>query len=367
MEASPRRLLSLDVFRGLTIAGMILVNSPGNRTAYAPLEHAEWNGWTPTDLVFPFFVFILGVSLVFSFAKRREAGQVGRDLYIQIFRRTAIIFGLGLVLNGFPYYNLETIRIPGVLQRIALCYFFTSILYLRLSLKVLSWLAGAALIGYWIAMTRIPVPGFGPGVLTPEGNLAGYLDRLVLLGHMYTPHFDPEGMFSTIPAVATALLGVFTGEWMRNNPNQKGFGLMGAGLVGICAGFVWNFWFPINKALWTSSYVLFTGGAAALLLGLCYWLVDIRGWRKGTHFFEVFGVNGLAAYFLSILFLKIQNRIPVLNSDGTMGNLRLWITQTLFEGWTSPMTASLLYATCHTFLWFLILSALYRGRVYIKV
>ncbi len=364
---SSRRLLSLDVFRGITIAGMILVNSPGNRTAYAPLEHSEWNGWTPTDLVFPFFVFILGVSIVFSFASRRDDGQTVSDLFFQILKRTVIIFGLGLLLNGFPYYHLDTIRIPGVLQRIALCYFFTALLYLRFSLKTLAWFAGAALVVYWQAMTRIPVPGFGVGNLTPTGNLAAYIDRFFLLGHMYTPNYDPEGILSTLPAVVTALLGVFTGDWIRNNPDHQGFELMGTGLLGILVGYIWNLWFPINKALWTSSFVMFTGGAALVLLGLCHWLIEVKGWRDWSRFFVVFGVNGLAAYVLSILDLKIQNRIPVSIPGVTDGNLRLLITHTLFESWTSPMTASLLYATCHTLIWFFILSALYRKKIILKI
>jgi predicted acyltransferase len=362
-----RRLLSLDVFRGLTIAGMILVNSPGNRTAYAPLEHAEWNGWTPTDLVFPFFVFIVGVSLVFSFAQRRESGHAQADLLRQILKRTVIIFGLGLLLNGFPYYHLDTIRIPGVLQRIALCYGITALLYLRFSLKTLAWLAGAALVVYWQLMTRMPVPGFGAGVLTPEGNLAGYIDRLFFIGHMYTPHFDPEGILSTLPAVVTALLGVFAGNWIRQHPAHKGGALIGAGCIGILTGCAWGRFFPINKALWTSSYVLFTGGLALALLGLCHWTIEVKGWRGWSRFFEVFGVNGFAAYFLSILDLKIQNRISVNIPGVEDGNLRLLITRTLFESWASPQTASLLYAAAHTLIWFMILSALYRRRVFIKI
>jgi predicted acyltransferase len=364
---SARRLLSLDVFRGITIAAMILVNSPGNRTAYAPLEHSEWNGCTPTDLVFPFFVFILGVSLVFSFAKRRERGHADSTLLLQVFRRTAVIFGLGLLLNGFPYYHLDTIRIPGVLQRIALCYFFTSLLYLRFSLKTLAWFAAAALIVYWQAMTRIPVPGYGAGHLTPEANLAAYVDRLVLLGHMYTPNYDPEGILSTLPAVVTALLGVFTGDWVRHHAEHKGTELIGVGLLGILVGTIWGLWFPINKALWTSSFVLFTAGGALVLFGVCHWWVDVKNWRGQSRFFEVFGVNGLAAYVLSILDLKIQNRIPVSIPGVEDGNLRLLITHTLFEPWASPMLSSLLYAACHTLIWFLILSALYRKNIVIKI
>lgn len=366
-SSSSRRLLSLDVFRGITIAGMILVNSPGNRTAYPPLEHSEWNGCTPTDLVFPFFVFILGVSLVFSFANRRDNGHGTRNLVSQILKRTAVIFGLGLLLNGFPYYHLDSIRIPGVLQRIALCYCFASLMYLRFSPKTLAWIAGITLVGYWQLMTRVPVPGYGAGILTPDGNLAAYIDRLFLLGHMYTPTFDPEGILSTGPAVITALLGVLTGDWLRHHEDHQGFELMGVGALGILMGKVWDFWFPINKTMWTSSFVVFTAGAALLLLGLCHWTIEVKGWRRWSHVFEVFGINGLAAYVLSILDLKIQNRIPVSISGVENGNLRLWITHTLFEPWASPMMSSLLYAACHTLIWYLILSELYRRRIVVKI
>jgi predicted acyltransferase len=363
------RLLSLDVFRGITIAGMILVNSPGNQTAYAPLEHAEWNGLTPTDLVFPFFVFILGVSLVFSFAKRRESGHGDRQLILQIVRRTAIIFGSGLLLNGFPYYHLSTLRIPGVLQRIAICYFFAAVLYLRLNLKSLLILTVGLLVGYWLLMTRIPVPGFGVGDLSKEGNLAAYIDRLLLHGHTYTPDYDPEGILSTLPAIATALIGVLTGRWLMRKdktPHEKAVGLLCAGIVGLLVGEIWNRWFPINKALWTSSYILFTAGAGLVLLAICYWLIEIKGIRGWSKFFEVFGVNAILAYVLSILDLKIQNRIPIANPDGTAGNLRLFITHHLF-GWTSDVNASLLYALCHTLLWFFILRWLYRKRIFFKI
>lgn len=365
----PSRLLSLDVSRGLTIAGMILVNSPGNETAYGPLEHAEWHGLTPTDLIFPFFVFIVGVSLVFSLRRRLEEGAARSELLAQVFKRTLILFGLGLVLNGFPYYDLTTIRIPGVLQRIALCYFFASVLFLWASISVQIAAFVAILVGYWWMMVRIPVPGFGAGNLTLEGNLAAYIDRALLSGHMYRPGYDPEGILSTLPAVATALSGILAGIWLRSSGRleRKVTGLLEAGVIFLLAGWKWGQIFPINKALWTSSYVLVTTGWALLVLSACYGAIEIMGWRKWSKPFEVFGINAIAAYFLHVLFLKIQNRIPVPRMDGTPGNLRFFITDHLFGTWLSPANASLAYAVGYTLFWLLVFWNFHRRKLFIKM
>jgi predicted acyltransferase len=371
VEARPlrvNRLLSLDVFRGLTIAGMILVNSPGNGTAYAQLEHAEWNGCTLTDLVFPFFLFIVGVSLVFSFTKRRERRESDARLLRRVFRRALIIFSLGLVLNGFPHAHLSTLRIPGVLQRIALCYFFASLLYLKTSIRTLAAIFAILLAGYWLLMTRAMAPGLGAGDLTREGNLAAFVDRALLSGHMYRPVYDPEGVLSTLPAIATVLLGVFSGRWLQSSfsGKDKALGLLAAGAAGVMGGRFWNASFPLNKALWTSSYVLFTGGLALILLAVCYWLIEVRGWRAWGRPFEILGVNAIAAYILHILFLKIQNLILMPQPDGAPGNLRFFITNHLF-GWASPKDASLLYALSYTFLWLGVFTVLYRKQIFIKI
>lgn len=363
------RLLSLDVFRGITIAGMILVNSPGNETAYAPLEHAEWHGWTPTDLIFPFFVFIVGVSSVFSLTKRMERGEPKGQLVRQIAQRTLIIFGLGLLLNGFPYYHLSTLRIPGVLQRIALCYFCSAVLFLTTRIETQATILGALLIGYGLLMTLVPVPGFGVGNLTKEGNLAAYVDRLLLSGHMYRKVYDPEGLLSTLPAIATGLLGNLTGWWLRfaQAPTQKTGGLGLIGIVAAIMGWIWGRWFPINKALWTSSYVLFTGGLGMIFLAICYWVIEMRGWRGWSKPFEIFGLNAIAAYVLHILFLKLQNLWHISRMNGKPGNLRIFITDHLFGTWTSPQTGSLLYAVAYTLFWLAILSVLYRKKIFIKI
>ena len=369
MDTQPKRLLSLDVFRGLTIAGMILVNSPGNDSAYGPLEHAKWNGMTPTDLVFPFFVFIVGVSLVFSLRSRLEQGVSRTELLGQVFKRSLIIFGLGLLLNGFPLYNLSTIRILGVLQRIGLCYFFASVIFLwgTLSTQILALVA--ILLGYWGFMTLFPVPGYGADILTMEGNLASFIDRALLARHLYRPIYDPEGILSTFPAVATALCGTLTGMWLRFSSAQvrKVTGMLQAGLVCLLAGWKWGYFFPINKALWTSSYVLVTAGWALVLFSLCYWLIEIRGWRRWSKPLEVFGVNALAAYVLHVFFLKVQNRISMPRLDGSAGNLRFFITDHLFGTWLNPMNASLAYAVGYVLLWLLLFWNFYRRKVFIKI
>jgi predicted acyltransferase len=352
----------------MTIAGMILVNSPGNETAYAPLDHAPWNGLTPTDLVFPFFVFIVGISLVLSLTRRLEAGEERAALSAQVLKRALIIFGLGLLLNGFPYYHLNTIRIPGVLQRIAICYFFGALFFIWTNISIQIGAIVILLFGYVWIMTHLQVPGFAAGDLTKEGNFAAYIDRAVFGAHLYRPVYDPEGILSTLPAIATGLLGNLTGYWLRGSgaPKRKLTGCLQAGFVFLLAGWKWGQYFPINKALWTSSYVLVTAGLALLIFGVCYWLIEIMGWRKWSKTFEVFGVNAIAAYFLHVFFLKVQNLIHFPQADGSLGNLRFFITQHLF-GWASPPNASLLYALSYTFLWLGVFWILYRKRIFIKV
>src|SRR5215510_4153382 len=300
------RLISLDVFRGLTIAGMVLVNNAGNWNAvYPPLLHAQWHGWTPTDLVFPF---IVGVAIPLAFEKRKAAGGDQRDLYLKIFRRTAVIFGLGLALNAFPYTmdKLAHLRVPGVLQRIALCYFFAALIFLKTRARTQVIIAATLLIGYWGVMKLVAAPTFERGDLSMEGSLASWVDRALLAGHTYRPMYDPEGLLSTIPAIATALIGVLAGQWLmqKRESLDKIAGLFAVGALLVTSGYVWDWFFPINKALWTSSYVMFTGGLALQLLALCYWAVDLKGYRRWAQPFVVFGVNALALYLLSSLMMK---------------------------------------------------------------
>jgi predicted acyltransferase len=373
--ALPGRLVSLDVFRGLTIAGMVLVNNAGDWNAvYPPLLHAQWHGWTPTDLVFPFFVFIVGVAIPLAFEKRKAVASAGsrqRDLYLKIFRRTAVIFLLGLALNAFPFTmeKLAHLRIPGVLQRIALCYFFASLIFLKARARTQVIIAAALLIGYWLIMRLIPAPGFERGDLTMEGNLASWADRAFLAGHTYKPLYDPEGLLSTIPAVATALFGVLAGQWLmaRREAVDKIAGLFAIGALCVIAGYVWDWFFPINKALWTSSYVMFTGGLALQLLALCYWAIDLKGYKRWAQPFVVFGVNALALYVLSSLMMKAMLVIKAPKLDGTIGDLKTFIYERVFATWLSPINASLLFALSYVALWWLLMYALYRRRIFIKV
>jgi len=369
---SPKRLVSLDVFRGITIAGMVLVNNPGTWSSiYWPLEHAEWNGWTPTDLVFPFFLFIVGVSITLAFARRVEEGSVKRDLYLKVIKRTAIIFGLGLFLNGFPYFPLSTIRIAGVLQRIAICYLIASLIFLTTKVRTQLLIALALLVVYCLVMTKLAAPGYAPGDLTKEGSIASFVDRVILGPHIWKQGrvYDPEGLLSTIPAVATTLFGILTGHWLRSERTQieKVVGMFVAGAVCVVLGWSWNPFFPINKSLWTSSYVLFTAGLALQLLALCYWVIDIKGYRRWAWPFEVFGVNALALFVGTGLMVKLMGLIKIPRDDGTQISSQGWIFRKFFLSWATPVNASLFYAITFILLWLFLMWLLYRKRIFIKV
>ena len=366
------RMLSLDVFRGLTIAGMVLVNNPGTWGAiYSPLRHAEWHGWTPTDLIFPFFLFIVGVSITLAFARRLEGGGDQNDLLRKAFKRSAIIFALGLFLNGFPYFDLAEIRIPGVLQRISVCYLVASVIFLKSSWRTQAAVAVALLLLYWALMALVPVPGFGAGDLGKEGNLAAYIDRALLGRHIWKGGvvFDPEGLLSTMPAISTTLSGVLTGRWLRSKRTQleKVGGMFFAGACAVAFGWAWHFWFPINKSLWTSSYVVFTAGMALQLLAICYWLVDIKGYKRWAQPFVIFGVNALALFVFSGLLGRLMSVIKVPRTDGSSIALQPLIFRNLFASWASPLNASLAYAITYIFFWLFLMWLLYRKRIFIKV
>ena len=365
------RLVSLDVFRGITIAGMVLVNNPGTWSSlYWPLGHAEWHGWTPTDLVFPFFVFIVGVAIPLAFGRRTESGGSKRDLYWKIIRRTLIIFALGIFLAGFPYFQLSTIRIPGVLQRLAVCYLFASFIFLNTKVRTQVIVTLALLVIYWLLMTRLHAPGFATGDLSKEGSLASFVDRVIFGPHIWKQGkvYDPEGLLSTIPAIATALFGVLTGQWLRASKSQyeKVTGLFVAGACCVVIGWCWNPFFPINKALWTSSYVFFTAGLALQFLALCYFVVDIKRYQSWSKPFRVFGVNAIALFVGTALMARLLGLIKLPWGSETI-SLQGWIFQKLFLPWASPINASLAYAIAFVLLWLGFMWILYSRKIFIKI
>jgi predicted acyltransferase len=369
-DRAASRVASLDVFRGITIAGMILVNNPGSWGAiHPPLAHAAWHGWTPTDLVFPFFLFIVGVSITLALGRRAGGGAGTRDLYLKIIRRAAVIFALGLVLAGFPRYDLSTLRIPGVLQRIAVCYLLASVVFLNTKWRTQAVIAGALLLVYWALMMLVPVPGFGAGDLSMEGNPAAYVDRALLGRHTWKPLYDPEGILSTIPAVATTLGGVLAGHWLgsRRSELEKVAGMFVAGAFASMSGWAWGLLFPVNKALWTSSYVFLTAGLALQLLAVCYWLVDIKDRRRWATPFLIFGANALVVYFLSELFSRLISIVAFTRADGSAVDLKTFIHENAFASWLSPVNASLMFALCVVLLWLAVAGVLYRKRIFIKV
>jgi len=385
--ARAERMVSLDVFRGITIAAMILVNDPGSWShVYAPLEHAEWNGWTPTDLIFPFFLFIAGVSMTLSFASRAARGVTRGSLAIHVARRSVLIFAIGLFLNGLPFFDLHTIRIMGVLQRIALCYLAAGLLYLatcrrsidadgkvrmRVNIAAIAGVALILLVGYWALMTFVPVPGYGAGQLGKDENLAAYIDRGLMGGHLWSESktWDPEGLLSTLPAIATALIGILAGEWLRSQCRgaRKILGLVIAGAVLTLAGQLLHPYFPINKNLWTSTFVLFTGGFAMLLLALCYWLVDLRGWRKWAAPFLVFGMNAILAYALAAIVSETSIDFEFAGPGGRGQTLHGWLYNNFFAPYTNPKNASLGFAVFFVLLILAPLWPLYRRKIFVRI
>ena len=403
------RLKSLDVFRGIAIASMILVNNPGSwKQVYPPLEHAEWHGCTPTDLVFPFFLFIVGCAMSFSLSKYTQTAKKSgaaksqlleteeqknadkkpascflipaSNIYWRIARRAAILFILGLLLNTFsialdvllnsaPVENFGKIRIMGVLQRISLAYFISAIAILNLSPRNQKLLAVAVLLGYWGALTVFAVGGYTAGELTPEGNLGGYVDRLILGSqHLYKGGpFDPEGLLSTLPAVVTVLTGYFTGEWLRVQQikTRTSINLAICGLSCAVIGHLWGFLFPINKQLWTSSYVVFTAGWALLLLAACYETIEVRDWKWGRPF-EIMGLNAIFLFVASGIVARILLKTHI-GSGETAPTTYTWIYENWFLPWAGPLNGSLAFAVTAVLFWWLILYGMYRRGWAIKI
>lgn len=378
VAAAPRpgRLDALDVFRGMTIAGMMVVNTPGDWDhAYPQLLHAEWNGWTFTDTIFPFFLFIVGVSMAFSFARRgnEPGGRARASLLLHTLRRAATIFAIGFALNGLGYFlfHRQFVRIPGVLQRIGVCFFLAALLYLLLGPRgVLP--AAAVLLGvYWALMTFFPVPGYGAGRLDLEGNLARYVDVAVLGEHTWkhNPNWDPEGPLSTIPAVGTTLFGIAAGELLRSRRTwpAKLAGLMAGGAIAFSLGLLWGTSFPINKNLWTSSYALAMAGLAAVVLALCIWVVDVRGWKVWASPFRWLGTNAIALFVLATLATLLLIGIKLAGEDGKRRSLYGSIYRAVFDRFTDPRVGSLLFALSFLGIWIAVGAVLHRKRIFVKV
>lgn len=365
VRGQAERLRSLDAFRGITIAAMILVNNPGAwDDVYAPLQHAAWNGWTPTDLIFPFFLFIIGVAITFSLDQRRGRGLRQRDIVLNIARRSLLIFALGIFLNGFPLFDWSALRIPGVLQRIALCYGAASFV-------VLSWdVRGQALTALLLVAAYWTVLAVSPGSASaPEATIGARIDDFLLRGHLLHDGWDPEGVVSTAPAIATTLVGVLAGQWLRSPRDAvgrvAGLAFTGVGAVGL--GLLINRWCPINKNLWSPSYVVFTAGAALGGLAVCYWLIDVRGYRRWATPFIVFGMNPIVAYVLSTLIAKEMLLWRVARRDGSVLDLHRYVFESIFLPLARPVDASLLYAVAYALVWLGVASVLYRNRVLIKI
>lgn len=384
----PGRYVSLDVFRGIAIAGMILVNNPGSWSyVYPPLLHAQWNGWTPTDLVFPFFLFIVGVAMVFSFDKHLSVEGSPFKLYPRILRRGLLLFAIGLALNLIPIdlpegYNwfrdtFAHVRIMSVLQRIAVVYLIASFLTLHVSRRALPIWGAGILALYWIVMKTVPFPVVIDGQTVrmvgrlDEGlNLAAYVDNLILHGHTWIQgeyfHYDPEGILTTFPAVATCLAGVLAGRWIRQpiDGYRKTAELFFAGCAAVVAGYFLHIGFPINKQLWSPSYVVFTAGMACLFLACCMVLVDLKGRVRWAKPFIIFGTNALAFYVLAGLVVRV---LLVVRVGPEEIRLKSWLFETIFRPALGPYNGSLAFAIAYILVWLGVMSIFYRKRIFIKL
>lgn len=448
-NSTQERLVSLDAFRGMTIAGMVLVNNPGTWSAiYGPLKHAEWHGITPTDYVFPFFLFIVGVSISIALGKRKTE-KAGSDIYKKVITRSLAIFATGLAISALPlfvmgdtniawplkwiaaisiiaslyflflrnfkvafslialwavivfgsliagsdvaWYNVGQMRIPGVLQRIAVCYLIVSLIFLHTNWKQQAAIGIALLLVYWLLMTVVQVPGCDVTTIDDKAcNLAAWLDRTILTeAHIWRSAkvFDPEGILSTVPALATTISGVLTGTWLtqkyKDNDESEGsqatikddqagdlrkaVGLFFMGTILLAIGWTWSLVFPLNKSLWTSSYVVYTSGLALLTLGFCYYVIDIKGYKRWARPFVIFGVNALALFVFSGIMARVMGMIRILAADEKTISLQQWIFNNLFLSWAEPINASLAYAISFILLWLFLMWLLYRRRLFIKI
>jgi len=376
-----KRLISLDVVRGITIAFMIMVNNNGGPGSWRFMNHATWNGLTPTDLVFPTFVFVVGVSVVFAFDARLARGATRARLAWHTVQRAAVLILLGIVVNSFPFFQLPHMRFYGVLQRIAICYLVVGLFYLwdnRAWTKVVALVV--ALVGYWVLVRWVPIPGVGtPGRDVPfmdmTQNLVSWIDRLVFPHHLYlyAPDHnvrDPEGLLSDLPAIGTALLGVLTGLWLRSDKTAsfKANGLAVGALCSLALGYFWALWFPLNKNMWTSSFVLVAAGYSLALLTFAFWAIEVRGWRKGwTWVWLVFGSNAIAAYMVSELLPGVLDNVTVPDGPGRHAVLNFAIFEHVFAHIPNPHWAAFAYSVTFTAVCFIPVWILYRKKIFLKV
>jgi predicted acyltransferase len=380
LRETGQRLLSLDVARGITIAFMIMVNNNGGRGSWHFMNHAAWNGLTATDLVFPTFVFVMGVSTVFAIESRLARGATRGDIVRHAALRAVILCLLGVVVNSFPFFALEHMRFYGVLQRIAVCYFAVTLLYLwDRRVWSLAAVLVVALVGYWILLRWVPVPGAGmPGRDVPyldvSQNLVSWIDRQVFPYHLYrdVPDHnvrDPEGLLSDLPAIGTALMGMLTGIYLRtrrrNSATTKG--LAAATIGSLALGYGWSLWFPLNKNLWTSSYALVAAGYSLALLTLVFWAVEDKGWRtRWTWIWVVFGSNAIAAYMFSELLPGVLHNIHFM-SDGKRTDVIAFVSDRVFAHIPDPGWSAFAYSVSFTAVCFIPAWILYRRRIFLKV
>ncbi len=369
--------MCLDIYRGLMVAGMIVVDNPGSDDrAYWAIRHTEWNGWSPADFIFPSFLFLVGISIVYSFSARLRRGESRRQILLHAFRRSLILIAVGLFVNASPFIGLDvhTWRFEGVTQRIALCYFVAAVLVLWSGFRGQIIAIVVCLVGYWALLRFVPVPGLGvPGhdipFMDPDKNIAAWLDRKLFMGHLFDGTRDPEGLISTIPAVATTLIGVFTGYWLTSNRTRSTIAMQMLlfGVLGVLAGEIWNVWFPINKHLWTSSFVLFAGGAALIFLAFLYWMLEIKRWRGAwTMPILVFGMNAIAGFVADSFVYGPGYSFTIKGANGTAIAWHDAAQAHLESIGASPANASLIYsAAAVLFCWFL-LWLLWRKQIFIK-
>ena len=379
-----QRLVSLDVFRGFTMAAMVLVNNGGDGNhLYPQLAHSYWHGWTFTDWIFPFFLWISGMSTTYAVAVRRSRGATTQDLVLQVLRRSALIFLIGVFLNGFPFgmigdsaFSFATWRIPGVLQRIAICYLLGSLLYLWLPARRLWYVIAGLFLAYWLMMEFLPVPGVGAGSWERGRNFAAYIDEVVIGSHAYmrTRPWDPEGIISTLPALGTFLFGVLAGNFLRgakSSAEEKTSWFFVSGCILLVASVVLDMWVPINKRLWTPSYAMMMAGWAHLVFASCYFLIDVKGIRKGTTPFLVFGMNAIFIYAVSSVLESLVDVVTVASvgpaGEATRISVKAMLMQHVFAPVLSPYNASLAYALSFVFIMYLLGLILWKKKWFVKI